>query len=69
MATGIQTSVQRGRRSQLSAKPTPNQSPWSKAGSIWSGLDKKVKYGIGGLVLLSLFPALATWLPGLVFGS
>ena len=54
MATGIQTSVQRGRRSQLSAKPTTDQSPWSKVGSIWSGLDKKVKYGIGGLVLLLL---------------
>ena len=52
MATGIQTSVQRGRRSQLSARPTTNENRWSKAISLWSGLEKKVKFGIGGLLLL-----------------
>lgn len=43
MATGIQTSVQRGRRSQLSAKPT-RETPWKRALAVLSGLSNRTKY-------------------------
>jgi flagellar biosynthesis/type III secretory pathway M-ring protein FliF/YscJ len=51
MATGIHTSVPRGRRSQLSAKPT-KETPWTKAVSILSGMSSKARYGLVGAVLL-----------------
>jgi flagellar biosynthesis/type III secretory pathway M-ring protein FliF/YscJ len=50
MATGIQTSVQRGRRSQLSAKPT-KETPLKKAFAFLNGLSAKAKYGIVGALL------------------
>ena len=50
MATGIQTSVQRGRRSQLSARPI-DKSPWNKARELWGGFNRTTKYLMGGALL------------------
>ncbi|MFA5506290.1 MAG: flagellar M-ring protein FliF C-terminal domain-containing protein [Vulcanimicrobiota bacterium] len=57
MATGIQTSVQRSRRSQLSAQ-TSSRSPWSKPVEWWGGLSRRVKSLIGGLLLVLLIAGL-----------
>lgn len=58
MATGIQTSVQRGRRSGIVAKPA-EATFWNKVCAFWSKLGRLTKYSIyaslGAALIASLF--------------